>query len=182
MPVSLVGRHAERAILNSLMEGEKPELLAILGRRRVGKTFLIHKHCANHMVFECSGSIEGSTQAQLANFAQRLQLHFKLGLLQPPSTWQQAFTLLEEGINALPPTQKRQIIFFDEFPWLDTHRSGFLAAFSYWWNMNASRRNNLMVIICGSATSWMIQRVMKSKGGLHNRVTPWPKRKNTCRP
>jgi uncharacterized protein len=87
-----------------------------------------------------------------------------------PSTWQEAFYLLQDCIDSIK-NKKKKVIFFDELPWLETHKSGFLSAFGYFWNMFASRRNDLLVIICGSAASWMINKVVNNKGGLHNRIT-----------
>ncbi len=59
----------------------------------------------------------------------------------------------------------------DEFPWMQTPKSNFLAAFEQFWNTWASKQNNLAVVLCGSAASWMIQNVVRNKGGLHNRIT-----------
>lgn len=166
----LIGRQKEKALLDELMASKSPQLAAILGRRRVGKTYLVKMHCKANLVFECSGSIDGSTSSQLANFSERLTNHFNMRISMPPATWQQAFVLLQNGINTLKGKQKK-VFFFDEFPWLDNHRSGFLAAFSYWWNMYGTQRTDLLVIICSSATSWMINRVVNNRGGLHNRIT-----------
>jgi hypothetical protein len=87
-----------------------------------------------------------------------------------PSTWQEAFSMLRESIESLKGDQKK-VIFFDELPWLDNHKSGFLSAFSYFWNMHASQRKDILVVICGSAASWIIDKVVNNKGGLHNRIT-----------
>jgi len=170
MATTFVGREQETLMLKELMAGENPQLVAILGRRRVGKTYLVRQQCAANLVFECSGTIDGSTAMQLAHFAQRLMHHFGVPAAATPGNWSDAFFMLEQCINSLPENKKK-VVFFDEFPWLDNHRSGFLAAFTYWWNMYGSRRRNLVTIICGSATSWMIQRVVNNKGGLHNRIT-----------
>ena len=67
--------------------------------------------------------------------------------------------------------EEKKVIFIDEIPWLDTPRSGFLSALEYFWNSFASARKDVLLIICGSATSWIINKVLKNHGGLHNRVT-----------
>lgn len=110
-------------------------------------------------------------KTQLENFSQALQLATKSAVaLAQPANWLQAFTLLDSYISTLS-SDKPAVIFFDEFPWIETHKSGFLQAFDHWWNAYASKRGNLKVIICGSAASWMIDKVINNKGGLHNRVT-----------
>ena len=170
MAKALVGRLQEIKMLDHLLTDSAPQLVAILGRRRVGKTFLVRTHYSGKMTFECSGTIDGSTASQLANFSEQLKAYFKMKLTAPPANWQQAFVMLEQGLASSLPGDKK-ILFFDEFPWMDNHRSGFLSAFSYWWNMHGSQRVNCIVIICGSAASWMINRVVNNKGGLHNRIT-----------
>lgn len=166
----VVGREKEKEILTGLLEAQEPHLVAILGRRRVGKTYLVRSFYKEQMVFECSGEIDGTTSAQLYNFTKRLSAHFKLSFAAPPTSWQQAFQLLEQGLATLKHNRKK-VLFFDELPWLDTHRSGFLGAFGYWWNMYASKRSDMLVVICGSAASWMINKVVNNRGGLHNRIT-----------
>jgi len=89
--------------------------------------------------------------------------------LEIPPDWLAAFQQLKTYLKPLLGKEKK-VIFFDELPWLDTHRSGFLQAFGYFWNSWASRQN-LVVVICGSAASWMIRKVVRDKGGLHNRIT-----------
>lgn len=167
----IIGRENEIRILERLLESREPELLAIYGRRRVGKTFLIKSFYREHLVFSCSGQYNGKTREQLINFAEQLNLYFpeKKAILAP-GTWQEAFSMLRECIESLGGNKKK-VIFFDELPWLDSHKSGFLSAFSYFWNMHASQRTDILVVICGSAASWIIEKVVNNKGGLHNRIT-----------
>jgi uncharacterized protein len=121
-------------------------------------------------VFDCSGEANGTMQTQLNNFKTRLAEHFSIRKIATPATWQAAFQLLESSLQQ-KKSKKKKVIFFDELPWLDTHKSGFLTAFTYWWNMYAATDNSRLVIICGSAASWMIKKVVNNKGGLHNRIT-----------
>lgn len=108
---------------------------------------------------------------QLENFSQALQLASKTAMpLEVPTNWLKAFMMLDKYIVTLP-TDKPAVIFFDEFPWIETRKSGFLQAFDHWWNASASKKPHLKVVICGSAASWMIDKIINSKGGLHNRVT-----------
>jgi len=171
MNPAIIGRENEIRILEKLLNSRDPELLAIYGRRRIGKTFLIKSYYQEHIVFSCSGQYNGKTSEQLINFTEQLNLYFpgKKTILVP-TTWQEAFSLLRECIESLKGSEKK-VIFFDELPWLDSHKSGFLSAFSYFWNMHASQRADILVVICGSAASWIIDKVVNNKGGLHNRIT-----------
>jgi hypothetical protein len=121
------------------------------------------------MVFEFSGIHNASFNQQLENFSVALSKATGLHLAKPTS-WIQAFNMLTDYLTPLIKRQ-RKVIFFDEFPWINTPRSGFMQAFENFWNMWASRQKNLVVVICGSAAAWMIQKVINNRGGLHNRVT-----------
>ena len=171
MAQTIIGRTAEKKALARLLESDQPELLAIYGRRRVGKTYLIKNYYAGNMSFVCSGEAGGSMHTQLANFQQQLNIWFpKHTQLQPPTTWQQAFATLRNCLENTTTKQKK-VLFFDQLPWMDTHKSGFLSAFGYFWNMYLSERTDLLVVVCGSAASWMIKKIVQNKGGLHNRIT-----------
>jgi hypothetical protein len=167
---AIIGRDEEKAVLQSVLESREAELVAIYGRRRVGKTFLIRNFFAKEIIFEFSGIHHATLEEQLAGFSETLTAAMKTPALESPSTWRQAFRMLETWLAPLIKKQKK-ILFFDEFPWLQTPRSGFMQAFDYFWNMWASRQPNLVVVICGSAASWMIRHVLNNRGGLHNRVT-----------
>lgn len=167
----IIGRVEEIKILEQLLKSNQPELVAIYGRRRVGKTYLIRNYYAGNLKFLCSGESGGSMTAQLANFQQQLNNWFPAKKQhQPPASWQQAFVMLRECLDTLT-TDEKKVIFFDELPWLDTHRSGFISAFGYFWNIYLSERPDMLVVICGSAASWMIKKIVSDKGGLHNRIT-----------
>jgi AAA+ ATPase superfamily predicted ATPase len=168
---AIIGRAEEQKILRLKKTSNKAELIAVLGRRRVGKTYLIRNYFEKEMAFELTGMHDTTLKTQLQNFAIALQKATK-SLVQAaaPATWLEAFTILDSYIDTLPGTQP-VVIFLDEFPWLHTPKSNFLEAFDHWWNSSASKRNHLKVVICGSAASWMIDKVVEAKGGLHNRVT-----------
>ena len=171
MNPQIIGREEEIKILERLLHSKDAQLLAIYGRRRVGKTFLIRSYYREHLVFSCTGQYNGKTSEQLINFAEQLNLHFpKKKTLLAPATWQEAFSLLRESIDTLKG-DKKKVIFFDELPWLDSRKSGFLSAFGYFWNTYVDRRSDILVVICGSAASWIIDKVVNNKGGLHNRIT-----------
>lgn len=167
----LVGRTDEKKILTNALNSGRAELIAIYGRRRVGKTFLVRSAFAKEMTFEFSGVHNALMQEQLENFSYALKSTTKSSLdLVPPKNWQEAFRQLE---NVLTPMVKkrRMVVFFDEFPWMSSPRSGFLKAFDYFWNTWGTKQGNLTLVICGSAASWMIENIVNNRGGLHNRIT-----------
>lgn len=166
----LVGRTAEIDILNKALQSSEPEMVALIGRRRVGKTFLVRQAFAGKIDFELTGEQNASMRQQLQNFADRLTFHAKpLIPFQRPGNWHEAFTMLVTWLEADKKPQKR-VLFLDELPWLATRRSDFLQALGYFWNSWASQ-NQIMLVICGSAASWMIQNIVRDRGGLYNRVT-----------
>ncbi|MEZ4843232.1 MAG: ATP-binding protein [Bacteroidia bacterium] len=167
----MIGREPEISIMHDLLITSKSEMLSVFGRRRVGKTYLIREVYKNEMIFDFVGTQFSNKKTQLQKFADKLSERFNGGIpIKRPASWYQAFETLKGYLDNLPKTKKKRVIFFDELPWIDSHRSGFLQEFGYWWNDWASKKN-LVVVICGSAASWMIRKVINHKGGLHNRVT-----------
>ncbi len=167
----LIGRHTEKKLLQDAMDSGAPELIALFGRRRVGKTFLIKQYLQKSLVFEFVGTREAKLADQLGNFNKALgKATGNEKLYRVPDNWSDAFDQLSHFLTPKLATQ-RTVVFLDEFPWLNTHKSGFLPAFDHWWNSWGNNQNNLIVVICGSAASWMIQNIVNNKGGLHNRIT-----------
>lgn len=167
----LIGRHNEKKLLQEAIESGKPELIALFGRRRVGKTFLIRKHLSKSLVFEFVGTRDARLPQQLENFNKALGKAIgNTKIYQTPASWSDAFDQLSHYLTP-KLAEGRAVVFLDELPWLDTHKSGFLPAFDHWWNSWGTGQSNLMVVICGSAASWMIQHVVNNRGGLHNRIT-----------
>lgn len=169
--MKIAGRKAEIKLLNSLLHKEEPEFVAVYGRRRVGKTFLVRQVYKENIVFECSGLHKKSFGQQLENFWLTLQEYNINGkpTLQPKS-WLQAFSQLKQYLNSLKGDEKK-VVFLDEVPWFETPRSGFLAALDNFWNQYCSKREDIILVICGSAASWIIKKVINDRGGLHNRIT-----------
>jgi len=150
------------------MTSTEAELIAVYGRRRVGKTYLIRELLGDAIWFEMTATYGAPVRDQLANFATALAVT-RGSALEPPSSWRVAFEQLKA---ALPRrAARKRVIFFDELPWLSSRRSGFLPAFEHFWNSWAVKRRDLVVVVCGSAASWMIQQLVSARGGLHNRVT-----------
>lgn len=166
----LIGRKPEIEILNKAYQSPESEMVALVGRRRVGKTFLIRQALAGQIVFELTGEQKTGMRQQLQNFADRLTLHAKPQVpFQRPGNWHEAFKMLVLWLEANKQPQKR-VLFFDELPWLATRRSDFVQALGYFWNSWALQ-NHIMLVICGSAASWMIQNIVRDRGGLYNRIT-----------
>ena len=174
MPDKIIGRVAEQKVLQETITSDKAELIAVIGRRRVGKTYLIESFFQDRIAFQISGVQEMPKKAQLRNFAAQLTKFIRRQnslpiAIQAPKDWFEAILLLIDYLETLE-ANKKLVVFLDELPWLATHKSGFLAAFSYFWNSWA-RKRSIIVVICGSAASWMIKKVVHHKGGLHNRIT-----------
>ncbi|HVM86694.1 MAG TPA: ATP-binding protein [Puia sp.] len=167
----LIGRDSEKKLLQEAMDSGEPELIALFGRRRVGKTFLIRQYLHKNLIFEFVGTRDAKLAGQLASFNRSLGAAAgNPKLYRIPDNWADAFDQLSNFLTSKLAVQ-RTVVFLDEFPWLSTHKSGFLPAFDHWWNSWGNKQDNLVVVICGSAASWMIQNIVNNKGGLHNRVT-----------
>ncbi len=165
---SLVGRNKEQQLLLQAFQSPESEMVAILGRRRVGKTFLI-KQTFKSIDFEFTGILHASKQEQLATFTQKLSDFSGSNYKTKPKNWLEAFELLKQHLKTKRKKSKK-IIFIDELPWLDTPKSKFTDALGYFWN-DYAMYNNVILILCGSAASWMIKNIVNHKGGLHNRIT-----------
>lgn len=168
MAKEIIGRVDEQAILKQITSSNQADLLAITGRRRVGKTYLVKSYFHNKLDFEFSGILNATTEQQLQSFSYCLSKNNTKKQINP-NNWLEAFHLLSKKLNRIQKSRKI-VVFIDEFPWLDTHKSSFLAAFDWFWNSWAVNKN-ILIIICGSAASWMITKIINNKGGLHNRVT-----------
>ena len=163
----IIGRQKEIQQLKECYASPVSQLIILYGRRRVGKTFLVNQTFDNKFSFKLVGDFNQNREEQLNNFYEELKRKSKADIAAPKN-WREAFFQLRDYIDSLPNDEK-QVVFFDEMPWLDNHKSGFLPAFEYFWNSYGSAKNNLMLIVCGSATSWLIENIDHNKGGLFNR-------------
>ena len=166
---TIIGRNQEIARLDECMESSFAQLIIVYGRRRIGKTFLINEYYKNNFAFKLTGTFGGKKEIQLRNFLAELNRKSKKQY-DIPKDWIEAFEFLREYLEKAPKN-KKQIVFFDEMPWLDTQKSGFLSAFEWFWNDWGATKKNLVFIVCGSATSWMDEKIANNKGGLFNRQT-----------
>jgi len=170
MKSMLVGREDEIKTLKKLYKSTRSEFVALYGRRRVGKTYLIKELFKDQFTFQVTGLSRPDFQLQLNNFYIALGKYEPAIKSQPkPSNWFDAFQLLEAYLEK--STAPRKVIFIDELPWMDTPKSDFLTALEHFWNAWAYYRDDVLLIVCGSATSWMINELINNHGGLHNRVT-----------
>ncbi len=168
----MTGRKDERKIFQKLQRSKNSEFIAVVGRRRVGKTYLIEEYFKPSMTFHISGQKDFTNKQHLGIFSGELKKRFpKIKLPQKNSNWINAISNLIYCIEQTPnTTDQKQTIFFDELPWLSKPRSQFLAALGYFWNEWA-RKNNIILIVCGSAASWMLKNIVREKGSLYNRMT-----------
>ena len=164
-----IGREKEQEQLKDYIGSNQSEFIAVYGRRRVGKTWLIQQVIGNDYAFYVAGMNRVTMEIQLANFMQGIRKHRPDEPLPHVKTWLDAFIALESYLESLPEGKK--IVFIDEMPWMDTPRSNFISGLEHFWNSWASWRDDIKLIVCGSATSWIINNLIKNRGGLHNRVT-----------
>ena len=156
--INLIGRVEEIAILEQTLVSPVSEFVAVYGRRRVGKTFMVREFYDKTICFEMVGMFKASLQEQLSNFAQALGKSTGFGILpQKPASWQEAFFQIENYLESpmVKENPGKRVVFFDELPWLNTPRSGFLKALEHFWNSFGSSQKNLVLVVCGSAASWI---------------------------
>src|SRR6478609_9740151 len=159
----LIGRQVESKLLLDALNLKTASLVAVYGRRRVGKTDLIRNIYQDRIIFELTGTYGASLKDQLVQFSRSLQKATGSTLgIKPPNSWAEAFQALEQ-LLASQGKRKKLVVFLDEFPWLDGRKSGFLPAFEHFWNSWASRQSYILVAICGSAASWMIRNIVNNK-------------------
>ncbi len=170
--MQLIGRKEEQRELQRYCESKKSEFVVVYGRRRVGKTYLVRQFFAGQFAFYATGIAGGNMRMQIKGFNATLERYGGRGGAQ---NWVEAFERLRELLESDRALRDaacgKLVVFIDEMPWLDTSRSGFIAALEFFWNSWASARDDVLLVACGSATSWIVNNLFKNRGGLHNRVT-----------
>ena len=164
----IIGRDRELSLLKKIINDDSSHFLAIYGRRRIGKTYLIREAYEERFTFQHAGLFEGTLKEQLLAFENSIK-DAGGSPTNNPKNWLEAFEDLKELIRN--STEKRKVIFIDELSWMDTPRSNLLTALEHFWNSWASARKDIVLIVCASATSWMLSKVVHNKGGLYNRLT-----------
>ena len=166
--MNITGRKTEMRELQRYYDSDRPELIIVYGRRRVGKTYLVKEFFENNFAFYFTGTVGAPNHKNLANFDKAI-IEFGGAVTRASKNWSDAFEKLKALIAGKPGRKK--VVFFDEMPWLDARESGFLPAFDYFWNSWASAVPEILFIGCGSATSWITKKLLQNRGGLHNRIT-----------
>ena len=168
----IIGRENEQARLKKHYESGRSEFVALFGRRRVGKTFLVKALFESKFVFYVVGIQNGDTERQLQNFNEELDRYGGRSLSEPleeAASWSEGFGNLNKLIAASPQKGKK-VIFLDEISWMGTDPS-FISSLDHFWNRWMSSRKDILLIVCGSATSWIVNNIVNNTGGLHNRLT-----------
>ena len=172
----IIARKREQQELEKLYYDGRPEFVVVYGRRRVGKTFLIREYFRDRLSFYHTAlspyddiEAESALERQLFNFHSSLLKYGGEDFI-PPVNWMEAFERLEALLEK-NRTGRRMVVFIDELPWLDTQKSGFLPAFEHFWNGWGAGQDDLMLIVCGSATSWIEDKLLNNVGGLYGRMT-----------
>ena len=168
------GRRKERQVLEELYHSDKAEFLAIYGRRRVGKTYLIREFFKAQacLFFNATGIHKGPLKRQLHECTKEMARAFLPGMeLKEKRNWFEVFESLTSMIEKQVPKNKKVVLFFDEFPWMATPRSKLIQALDYYWNQFWSQDKRIKLIVCGSSASWIIKNIVNDRGGLHNRLT-----------
>lgn len=167
--VQLIGRAEEQGLLKKYIDSDRSEFIAIYGRRRVGKTFLVTETFKGALDFDMTGVIDGDKEDQLVSFNMSLKESGYDG--KRVTSWYEAFEALKEVIKKKANSKRPVILFIDELPCLDTPRSGLVKALDLFWNGWANRQSQVKLIVCGSATTWIVDNIIDNHGGLHNRIT-----------
>lgn len=172
--LKLTGRVQEQETLKKLHNSDSPEFLAIFGRRRIGKTFLIKQYFENKKCtfLPITGIQNGEIGDQIDRFMVEVgKVFFQGAELKVPDDWFKVFDVLNDAIEKFVPANQKVVLFFDEFPWMVTHKSKLLTVIEYFWNQYWSNNPKIKLIVCGSSASWIIKKIINNKGGLHNRIT-----------
>ena len=168
MSKGIIGREKEQKELRRLTDSSNSEFVAIYGRRRVGKTYLVKEFYGQQFVFYATGICRGDRESQLKCFNEAL-IEYGCSVATEPKDWFEAFDRLKTVVSK--SRKRRKVIFLDELPWMDTQKSNFIQALDLFWNKWCTSRTDIVLIVCGSAASWMVKNLIRNKGGLHNRLT-----------
>ena len=166
----LIGRKLEQAKLQACMESERSEFVVVYGRRRIGKTFLVRRFFKDNYAFSFVGKHEMRREQQLTEFAKELMCYSHSTFVPQLKNWTEAFDALQRLLETYNISGKK-VVFFDEMPWMDTPKSDFVSALENFWNGWANMRDDIVLVACGSATSWMVDKLLHNQGGLFNRIT-----------
>lgn len=165
----MTGRKSQEDLMKALIASKKSSFIAVTGRRRVGKTYIIDEVYRKHFCLMITGIQDAETQIQINNFTQKIAENLDFPIITPPKNWQEVFELLKVYLKSLPKNRKH-VIFIDELPWIATKRSGFVQLLAHLWNDFLSKEKHFILVICGSSTSWIAKKIVNDRGGFHNRL------------
>ncbi len=171
MDMKLVGRIREQEVLTDALTSHRSELVAIYGRRRIGKTYLVRAFFGKQITFSFTGLSKGKRSEQLKSFMLKLNEVSAEFIHKKPRDWLEAFSYFKVYLKGIKETHKKKVVFIDEFPWVDSHKSGFLPAFENFWNDYCTTRSDILVVVCGSAAAYMVKNIINNSAGLSKRVT-----------
>lgn len=164
----LISREREKNILLEALRQKDAQFVAVYGRRRIGKTYLVRETLGDKFIFSHAGVYNGDYSEQLMAFAQALR-DYGLANFEDPKNWMEAFHLLGRLVET--SAKRKKVIFLDELSWMSTRNSGFVKALEHFWNAYLSAKKNVLLVVCASATSWILSNIVHNKGGLYNRLT-----------
>lgn len=168
----LIGRKEQLRQFDRIMTSKESEFVTVYGRRRIGKTFLVNSYFDNKFAFKVTGLAKKAKRDQLANFFESLKRYGETVHSRKPRTWAEAFERLRSLLElSKTKNSSKRVVFIDELPWMDSRGSNLITALEHFWNDWACVERDVVLIVCGSATSWLTTKILKNKGGLHNRVT-----------
>jgi len=168
--MNIVGRQREQNLLTQITQSPSAEFCTIVGRRRIGKTYLVRQFFTSKKVifFNSTGMKDGALKIQIEHFAEQIGEAFLNGITpKTNNTWESAFKILTDAMQNVKKNQKI-ILFLNEFPWMATRNSRLLQTLDYYWNQHWSKDNRIKLMVCGSSASWIIDNFISNKGGLHN--------------
>lgn len=154
-----VGRSEELELLEKLFRSHYSSLVIIKGRRRIGKSRLVAEFAKNKNFLPFAGlapTKDVSAQDQRDLFASQLSSHFRLPSFYF-SDWFDGFAHLNQHLNDQPT-----LILFDEISWMGSKDPTFLPKLKVWWDQLSESKTNLMLILCGSVSTWIENNIIKS--------------------
>lgn len=164
----IIARKEELSILKEAYECDSSQFIAIYGRRRIGKTYLAREAFNYNFFFSHSGIANGSKKEEINAFLQSLKEQGGEYDMQA-SDWLGAFSYLKRKIES--SDLKKKVIFLDELSWIAGKRGDeFLKALEFFWNSWASNRKDVLLLVSSSATSWLLNHIIHSKGGFYHRL------------
>jgi AAA+ ATPase superfamily predicted ATPase len=166
-----IGRERELSSFEDKYSSKGSQLIAVYGRRRIGKSAFLKQFITKKRYAYYFEGVEGlDTSEQLDLFKRELARQTRDPLLNrlKLDTWTDVFEYITDSMLATKRAEK-VIIVLDEFQWMAVGRTKLQALIKYFWD-NCWKDKNLMLILCGSVSSYMVEKVVKSKA-LYGRLT-----------